>query len=127
MRTFVPSMRVPLRRFLICVLLTRLRALVHRIFVHRALVPLLRSTEVRTLTPIRFACPCTEHSCPFPRLFLPKHWLSHTLRLAPHPYYIAQQCYFGLNADKRSQSIVISGESGAGKTETTKIMMQFCT
>ena len=69
---------------------------------HRTLVPL--ATIIRTQAP----------TLPY-------------LRLAPHPYYIAQQCYFGLNADKRSQSIVISGESGAGKTETTKIMMQFCT
>jgi len=38
----------------------------------------------------------------------------------PHTYAVAQSCYYDLNFNKRNQAILISGESGAGKTEVTK-------
>lgn len=44
--------------------------------------------------------------------------------LAPHVYSIADRAYRQMMSAKgRSQAILISGESGAGKTETTKIVM----
>uniref|UniRef100_A0A6B2L309 Myosin motor domain-containing protein n=1 Tax=Arcella intermedia TaxID=1963864 RepID=A0A6B2L309_9EUKA len=44
--------------------------------------------------------------------------------LLPHIYHIAQNAYKSI-AFAKSQSVVISGESGAGKTEATKIILKF--
>ncbi|KAG5182130.1 P-loop containing nucleoside triphosphate hydrolase protein [Tribonema minus] len=43
----------------------------------------------------------------------------------PHPYHLMELAYRGLVSDRASQSILISGESGAGKTETTKYLLQY--
>eukprot|EP01127_Copromyxa_protea_P011781 TRINITY_DN2988_c1_g2_i2.p1 TRINITY_DN2988_c1_g2~~TRINITY_DN2988_c1_g2_i2.p1 ORF type:complete len:1408 (-),score=379.26 TRINITY_DN2988_c1_g2_i2:372-4037(-) len=47
--------------------------------------------------------------------------------LAPHPYALAQRAFCDLRDNNRSQSLIISGESGAGKTEATKIVLKFLT
>jgi myosin-5 len=44
--------------------------------------------------------------------------------LPPHVFLTADAAYKAMCASRRSQSLVISGESGSGKTETTKIAMQ---
>ena len=50
---------------------------------------------------------------------------------APHPYAIAELSYQNLRTPRESeptsQSIVISGESGAGKTETGNVLLHWIT
>ncbi|KAI3688420.1 hypothetical protein L1987_82133 [Smallanthus sonchifolius] len=45
--------------------------------------------------------------------------------LSPHPYAIAHAAYRQMVNEEISQSILVSGESGAGKTESTKNLMQY--
>ncbi|XP_054811203.1 myosin-2-like isoform X2 [Prosopis cineraria] len=43
----------------------------------------------------------------------------------PHVYSVANAAYNEMMRDKADQSIIISGQSGSGKTETAKIAMQY--
>ncbi|KAH9149706.1 hypothetical protein AeRB84_007294, partial [Aphanomyces euteiches] len=43
--------------------------------------------------------------------------------LPPHPFALSSSAYIDMNKNGIEQSILVSGESGAGKTETVKIMM----
>lgn len=43
----------------------------------------------------------------------------------PHVFSIANAAFTGISERQSSQTVLISGESGAGKTETTKFVMQF--
>ena len=45
----------------------------------------------------------------------------------PHVYGVAYNSYRDMLKDDLSQSVVISGESGAGKSEATKLILQFLT
>ena len=45
--------------------------------------------------------------------------------LPPHVYAVAASAYLGMIQNSSSQSVIISGESGAGKTETAKILLQY--
>uniref|UniRef100_A0A8C8SEQ0 Unconventional myosin-VI n=1 Tax=Pelusios castaneus TaxID=367368 RepID=A0A8C8SEQ0_9SAUR len=47
--------------------------------------------------------------------------------LPPHVYAIADKAFRDMKVLKMSQSIIVSGESGAGKTENTKFVLRYLT
>ena len=49
------------------------------------------------------------------------------LKFALHPLLAADKAYRDMKVLKSSQSIIVSGESGAGKTESTKYILKYLT
>jgi len=45
--------------------------------------------------------------------------------LPPHVYSLAEEAYRGVKSERINQCVIISGESGAGKTECSKLVMQY--
>jgi myosin heavy subunit len=46
-------------------------------------------------------------------------------QLKPHPWSVAHRVYHNMRAHRRSQTIIISGESGSGKTEACKMLLHY--
>lgn len=68
---------------------------------------------------------------PFQRVSLygPDAIQSYTIKskmeLDPHLFAIAQEAHVRMRKDNIGQTIIVSGESGAGKTESAKLIMRF--
>lgn len=43
----------------------------------------------------------------------------------PHVYQLGEEAFRNMTTKKLTQAVVVSGESGAGKTETTKILLRY--
>lgn len=45
--------------------------------------------------------------------------------MPPHVFGVAEAAFTNLHNDRKDQTILVSGDSGSGKTESTKFMMQY--
>ena len=45
--------------------------------------------------------------------------------LPPHVYKVADDAYRSMMSRRQDQACIVSGESGAGKTEVTKLFLQY--
>jgi myosin-5 len=63
-----------------------------------------------------------------PNLYQTKRFIAQEKNLPPHVYGLANATFRAMvDYNGQNQSILVSGESGAGKTETTKHAMQYLT
>jgi len=49
----------------------------------------------------------------------------HAQEVPPHVYQLAESAYRAMKNDQENQCVIISGESGAGKTEAAKMIMNY--
>ena len=57
--------------------------------------------------------------------FLMEYSGKNQFELPPHIYALADQAYRSMKEENKDQCVIITGESGAGKTQASKIIMQY--
>jgi len=67
---------------------------------------------------------CSQESIYSDEVALGYYNLEYTLAVEPHVFGVASNAYRNLVTTRKPQCIVISGDSGAGKTETAKQVRQ---
>ena len=81
--------------------------------------------------PLTVCCYDHAHTLRTPYVHHTPHTTHHTpsgtdiFELPPHLYAVANQAYYAMKEENSDQCILISGESGAGKTEAAKQILQF--
>jgi len=56
-----------------------------------------------------------------------KQYMEANIKMPPHIFHLAKNAFLSFVNEYQSQSIIVSGESGAGKTEATKHILKFLT
>jgi len=104
-----------------------------------ALLHTIRERHSRSLIYTSIGSPILLSVNPFQRLNIFNTKMAQTYRLfaqaqrtgvacerpEPHLFMVAEDSYQDLMIDQNNQSIIITGESGAGKTEATKIVLAY--
>ena len=88
--------------------------------------PALRPRECRRAAPRPPSLVPPRGCAPAPRLPLAQDADAKSLpELAPHVYALAEAAYRGMLIEQKQQALLISGESGAGKTEAVKACLRY--